>query len=284
VTKQVNRLRLFHFRKAGGTSLRSFVRELAKHYSIDSSVAEGHSLDASDYFEAAATELHLTSLRDPIARIKSSYLFEGRWPQQDLVRSTADAVPFDVWVNKVRSKPPSSFLWVCVSNYYVKSLIGYPAIGGEKIGRSELDLAKQVLEKFDIVLICEWMSRPQTNDYLAAMLNHAMPVPHKRYPTAVANPVLDLDEIFDDVSIRQLVADNSIDAELYSFACDLAESRMRKPYAVNEFSFGDTQELGRLDLVSVGHGSDTEVDRAPLAANRRWTLLGRLRETLRQRR
>jgi hypothetical protein len=37
----------------------------------------------------------------------------------------------------------------------VKSLIGYPAIGGDKISRSELDLAKRILERFDIVLICE---------------------------------------------------------------------------------------------------------------------------------
>jgi len=241
MTKQVNRLRLFHFRKAGGTSLRSYVRELAKEYSIDSSVAEGHSLDAADHFGTAATELHLTSLRDPIARIKSSYLFEGRWPQEARVRSPADAVPFDVWVDQVRARPPSSFLWVCVSNYYVKSLIGYPAIGGDKISRSELDLAKRILEKFDIVLICEWMSRPQTNDYLAAILNFTMPVPHTRYPTAVPNPELDLEEIFDDVTIRQLVDDNSIDTELYSFACELAESRLQKPYAANEFSFGETQ-------------------------------------------
>ena len=44
VTKQVNRLRLFHFRKAGGTSLRSFVRELAKQipfYNIRHSVKPG---------------------------------------------------------------------------------------------------------------------------------------------------------------------------------------------------------------------------------------------------
>jgi hypothetical protein len=217
---------LYHFRKAGGTSLRRYVNELAKSKGAESQVVEGYSIDFGNYFHNSHEELHITSLRDPINRIKSSYLFEGRWPQTEKIRLTKDAKPFCDWVNDIKNREKTNFLWQCVTNYYIKSLIGFPKLGGDGIGRTELERAKHILECFDIVLIMEWMNLPKTVDYLKRILDFDMHVPYIRYPTA-KNPEEDLEKIFDGQTLEMLQVENSLDMELYRYGCDITKARLQ---------------------------------------------------------
>ena len=234
--KLVDNIVLLHMRKAGGTSLRQYVRRLSGKVGLESSVIEGYTVDYQSLFCRQDRTLYLTSIREPVARIKSSYLFEGRWHIEEKERRLDNAVSFAEWVDRTSNTTNTEFVWNCVSNYYIKTLIGYPKRGGEGIGVAELDLAREVLSRFDIVLITEWMSNPETHRYMRDKLDFDLAVPNVRYPTESPNPVHDQSEIFDERTLERIDADNMLDKELYQCARELVESRIRQMEACRDTS------------------------------------------------
>jgi len=58
------------------------------------------------------------------------------------------------WKNTFIAANPGN-TYIEIENYYVKSLSGWKGVGN--IGEEDLERAKEVLRKFDIVLITEWM-------------------------------------------------------------------------------------------------------------------------------
>ena len=224
--RPAERLYLHHFRRAGGTSLRSYCEQLAEEKGWQYDVIEGYTLDFERQFESAPPTLHITCLRDPIARIKSSYRFEGRWGQQDRDPRPETEKSFADWAEERRCNDGQPFLWMCTENYYVKSLIGYPTIGADGIGREELDLAKQRLRKFELVLITDRLSDPETADYLRQRLDFDVPVPHRRYREH-ERPAATDSELFDAPTLTWLGEANQLDIELFREAERLFRRRVR---------------------------------------------------------
>lgn len=212
-------------RKAGGTSLRRYFNEYSEITGIKFEAVEGYSLDPKNLLRRNIKKLLVTSLRDPIQRIKSSYRFEGRWEQNDQNPSIDTMKSFSTWVAENRCNNDNNFLWVCTENYYVKSLIGYPRIGQNGIGIRELELAKENLRKFDIVLITELLSDPHTTRYLKKHFQFDREIPKCRYPE-LPRPETPDNEIFDENTLTWLRELNQLDIKLYQTARSLFEKQI----------------------------------------------------------
>lgn len=215
----------FHLRKAGGTSLRNYLGAYASEKQIPLEVDEGYSLNHAQRFNSMPRTLHITSLRHPIERIKSSYRFEGRWKQTEANFRPETELAFAKWVAETRCNHRERRLWTCSENYYVKSLIGYPQAGANGLGRAELALAKRRLREFEIVLITEQFSNLKTNRYLQHRLGFAQQVPHKRFPQP-KRPEASDEELFDQPTMDWLFEANRLDLELYQDACELFARRI----------------------------------------------------------
>ena len=214
-------------RKSGGTSLRSFLKKLSKKHGIRLEAVEGRSINHDRYFQNANKCFHVTCLREPIARIKSSYLFEGRWPQRDNSRLESTAKSFSEWISQINAVQPRKRLWTCASNYYTKSLINYPARGADGIGPEEFELAKATLQRFDVVLITEWIQSSATLHYLQHSFNSTIPLPHLRKTTRINQSADNDDEFIDQEALEQVIEDNYWDCQLYEFACEWAKFQMK---------------------------------------------------------
>ena len=72
-----------HMRKAGGTTVASFLRQAAKHHKLKSSscCTRGSATVTVDNASSHGPRtLLVTNLREPVDRAWSEFLFEGRWP------------------------------------------------------------------------------------------------------------------------------------------------------------------------------------------------------------
>jgi len=220
------RVFLYHMRRAGGTSLRWYCRHLAEAHKMAFDVVERFSLDYHAEFVAAPSTLHVVSLRDPIDRIKSAYRFEGRWPQRQHDRTIENAQSFADWADSSRDDHRiPNVMWDCTRNYYTRALIGYPAVGAAGLGRAELELAKERLEEFEIVLVTEQFNDLATRRYLQTKLDFLDPVPHRRYPELPSPPSTD-EELFDEPTLRMFEDENALDFELHEHARSLLRRRI----------------------------------------------------------
>lgn len=218
---------LYHMRKAGGTSLRRYLAEWAAHTGRSVDVVEGLTLGSTTPFLFETETVHLTSLREPIARLKSAYRFEGRWPQTATTRTPESAQPFAVWVRETAVSDPErpGWLWQCSSNYYVKSLTGWPR-GGVDVDQRRTNEAKRILERFEIVLITEELSSTATQQYLKRRLDFDGTLTRARPGTKAASPVESDNDLFDESTMLWLRDLNRWDTELYEFATELHASRL----------------------------------------------------------
>ena len=139
-TPRIQRLYFAHTRKAGGSTLRTFLAQVAKTHGWTWVVTEGKAAEApvrNDTF-------YVTNLRAPVARILSSYKYEGRWLCKELVQkkknknNNASFVPtaensqtleeyisqYDassLRINCINATGKSSrFLWKCSENCYMR--------------------------------------------------------------------------------------------------------------------------------------------------------------------
>ena len=120
-------------------------------------------------------------------------------------------------------------LYVEIENYYVKSLIGWN--GKKKLTDEDLEYAKSILAKFDVILFQEWMNDETqlsiTNKLFPGRMNIAINHAVKgdvniknKYGNTYAK---DLDRITAD-----LTAINYYDLQLFEFAQLLAIKRFAK--------------------------------------------------------
>lgn len=235
-----DRIFLLHMRKAAGTSLRRFFGELCQLCGLDLEVVEGWPFDAARLDEERTW--FVTSLRDPFERVCSLYNFEGRWPQADTVRAPESAVPFGTWfeMTEPREPAPRHWLWSVACEHYTKTLGGFgPFRDGVPEWRFEPDngvsvenyrQAVRVLERFDLVLICEWLEHESYRRCIANALVGAdqLPVelPHSNR-TAERKPAYDLREHMTPAVRRRIEAGNRWDRELYRVACMQSSARLR---------------------------------------------------------
>jgi hypothetical protein len=154
----------FHHRKAAGTTLRTYFRIVQKVKYMES---EGVSLPHS--FKRQPGLITVTSLRDPIDRVLSLYWYEHVAWWLDVKKNDSLCLDLPTWlaswsddspwkVNYGKKFPRNTYIEV--SNYYVKSLSGWT--GEAAPTEQDLEVAKQKLEEFDIVLITDWMYNSST--------------------------------------------------------------------------------------------------------------------------
>lgn len=165
---------LYHARKAAGTTVREALTHIAHVWHIKLFETEGLSLDP-DFLQVKAL-LTVTTLRDPVERILSLYWYEHVGWFDGILKETQKCKSLKVWVdawrdgtdwktNFMRKNPRN--VYIEIENYYVKMLTGW--VGPNPVTEADLDKAKKILEKFDLVLIKEWMEDDSQLSALNAM-------------------------------------------------------------------------------------------------------------------
>jgi len=171
-TGTIRRLYFVHMRKAGGSSIRTYFREVAEKYGWKYRAVEGHKSP-----ELPGTDphtLYITHMREPIGRSLSHYKYEQRWgdckplvsllkvrnaTQEDTVMSLYNFTTKEWWGR--------TFLWTCAANCHARWATG--------MHKHEEMLAKHdVLEqkafetfwKYNLVVVTDWLKRPE---YVAAL-------------------------------------------------------------------------------------------------------------------
>lgn len=130
---RIQRLYFSHTRKAGGTTLHGFLSFVAKSHGWTLVVNEGKAAEAP----LRNDTYYVTNLRAPVARIVSSYKYEGRWICEQLVKN-ASFVPtpensqtledyialHDASSSRANCSTTGgksgSFLWKCSENCYLR--------------------------------------------------------------------------------------------------------------------------------------------------------------------
>jgi len=63
--------------------------------------------------------------------------------------------------------------YVEIENYYVKALIGWRGTEGRSIDLGDYQRAVQILERFDVVMLTEWLKYNNQSDYVDAIYPHS---------------------------------------------------------------------------------------------------------------
>ena len=157
------------------------------------------------------------------------------------MRDPATAVPFDAWFDAPErlAEDPVDFLWTVTRDYYVKRLGGFgPARDGEprecRLGpdgsvlESNYRQAVAALERFDLVLICEWLRLPSYRSAVARRLfGGDEPLEFPELNSTRANRPYELRDHLTPEQRRRIEASNHWDRQLYAFGRTLSAQKLR---------------------------------------------------------
>jgi len=241
---------LYHTRKAAGTSIRDILSFIASDWHIPYYETEGVVMKKNLVNHHGL--LTVTSLRHPISRILSLYWYEhvgwydGILKQtnrcktlQEWTQAWLDGSP---WKDKFVAKNPYSN-YVEIENYYVKMLIGWQGhsssssrgLGGggasrRRVGMKELEEAKAVLRKFDLVLLSEWMGDSTQVEAMNALFpgRGRIAAGHKVRGDFKAKERLTPKLAADEEAVKKLLVEvNKYDLLLYEYAQELMAYRLK---------------------------------------------------------
>lgn len=170
---------LYHVRKAAGTTIRDVTRLIAfrqrvPFYETEGIVLNESLLDIKQLFT-------MITFRDPIARIFSLYWYEHVGWFSGVLKQPHRCKTLQEWISawKDGSAHKESILlkfpsnnYIEIENYYVKLLIGYNHNDKRALTSADLEKAKTVLKKFDLILITEWLSDETENKLLHSLYQH----------------------------------------------------------------------------------------------------------------
>lgn len=155
---------LYHARKAGGTSLRHWLKQA----NIEHTVMEGYNLDR------VKNETWITSIRDPVERLWSSFKYEGRWELKKHLFNNS-GVPFNKWHEKTSSLICRRKTWQCSRNCFTRWFSG--CVAGKIENAWEAAVAN--LKKFDIIINTSKLKHKTYHEKVMACLNTTTPIKHK---------------------------------------------------------------------------------------------------------
>lgn len=254
---------LYHARKAAGTTLREKLGVVARRQRVAFWETEGVSIDSRAL--ALRSVVTVVSIRHPVSRVLSLYWYEhvGWW--DGIKKDHSKLRSLEGWVDEWRdesnwkrtfqlSNPGNVYLEI--ENYYVKMLTGWNRDGRGGLSFDAFDRAKDALERFDAVFVCErstWTNHtslvarsigvsPEFFDNLATKLK-ADTTARKRLTPKLAP---DLDRV-----TKTLASLNTLDLALYDYATRLDDARVAFFEASSSSSSrrragrGDDEERGR---------------------------------------
>jgi hypothetical protein len=167
---------LYHVRKAAGTTIREIMKDSLQRHHAPLLETEGLVLH-SDLLEFPHV-FTVTSLRDPITRILSLYWYEHVGWHHGILRQTHKCRSLKHWVDAwkdgtafktdfIKKNPKNNY--VEIENYYVKAFSGWN--GQHPLSEEDLNKAKLALQRFDFVLISEWLGDETQIDALNAVFS-----------------------------------------------------------------------------------------------------------------
>ncbi len=176
-------LYLYHVRKAAGTSVRDMMRLIAFRQRIPFYETEGIVLNPQLLTTFHQQIFSLITLRDPISRIFSLYWYEHVGWYYGILKQPQKCKNMETWMKAwkdgatlkktILAKFPLNN-YVEIENYYTKLLIGYNAAewGNRPLNATDLEHAKAMLRKFDLVLITEWLNDESEHNLLDKIHHH----------------------------------------------------------------------------------------------------------------
>lgn len=231
---------LYHSRKAAGTMLREALAVPANRWRVHLWETEGKSIDASAL--ALRSVITVVSVRQPIDRILSLYWYEhvGWWDgikrDHSKLRNLSDWISewsdSSVWKQNFGHQNPGN-VYVEVENYFTKMLTGWNRDGAARpLIADALEHAKQALDRFDAIFICErskWKNHTTllahtigTVDWANLLLNVKLPadlVRRRRLENKLAPDLA--------ATKAKLACLNVLDLDLYEYALHLDDARIR---------------------------------------------------------
>lgn len=216
--------------------------------------------------------VHITSLRNPIDRLVSSYWREGRYTadtgnaamgkeeagHQKAVEEYVETfraqylqepVHFKAHVQALQAKYAqdpellrTNQVWEGVDNYYVKTLTNrYRPNTTAPVDEEDLTLAKRILDNIDVLLITEWMDSEDATykeeiQGQLTLFNYILGVDVVAFPRA-HDKTLTLQRPsreIDETTIAYLEDLNKYDMQLYEYAQDLIRNRIEQLRALQE--------------------------------------------------
>jgi len=175
--QNISRVYFAHTRKAGGTTIRRFLKQLATDLNYELVVNEA----TKQEYPIREDTLYVTNLRDPVDRIISDYKYEGRWDCEQLVHNKSGFVPSlenqrsleeDIQfmtniVQRRNCKKTKRALWRCAEECYTRWF-------GKNFNciqnyTSDWQGALEKLMKYDIIIITDWLTDPNYVQGLEAL-------------------------------------------------------------------------------------------------------------------
>lgn len=139
-------------------------------------------------------------------------------------------------------------VWIDVENYYIKTLTNrHRANAAGQVTREDLEIAKEILGRMDVVLITEWLKESDQVAYFNRVLglkNVSFPEMQSTAKREVTDEAKEDDEA---LVVEQLREMNQLDLELYEWAKGLVRSRIDAEVARNAEE-GPLDEKDRLLL------------------------------------
>jgi hypothetical protein len=174
----------YHVRKAAGTTIRDMMKYVSFRQRVPFFETEGivinpviaDLLDGKNVFT-------MVSFRHPLQRIVSLYWYEHVSWYYSILKKPQRIKTMSEWIatwqdgteykNAILARFPYNN-YVEIENYYVKLLIGYNHVVDKSrpLTDEDLEKAKSILRKFDMILISEWMSDDEENSLLQAFHRH----------------------------------------------------------------------------------------------------------------
>ncbi|KAI2498200.1 hypothetical protein MHU86_16282 [Fragilaria crotonensis] len=173
---KIKKIVLLHMRKAGGTSILAYLRQVAKKYGLELEAFEARPPLLPE--NADNQTLLVTHIREPSTRVLSHYKYEERWLCRHLTNST-----FIPTLNNTRNslnafvETPNIvwqgiYLWECSHNCYAKWSTGLCSKEGpfnestacwsrDDVEGSFLYRAREVLFSYNLVIVIEWLKNPE---------------------------------------------------------------------------------------------------------------------------
>jgi hypothetical protein len=242
-----------HLRKAGGTLLRQYLARyrcrpfdtiVSKRQRLITrgvprsrtahTVIQGENAFNPQNILMRPNAVYVTILRDPIARVSSSFFAE-------------DGVHFESWLDGIerasqeRAKDATTFhshtrVWPLaqqiheeVANYYVQVFSG---VASHPVTQKHFDAAVSTLSNFDVVLILEHLATPDGRKEAMSLLARALPLPPiARCPPSIRpRPVNSGRKGVLTEGQRRRIADlNFYDVKLYEHGVTLMNARIAAP-------------------------------------------------------